>query len=286
MARASKGQSPRQGAECGIWRIVTLTSGCWPGSRRRPRRPAARMPGQRRYAVFVALGAGQSHKALGHAERRLGVFFDALESSSACRGSMLLRCISSSVRMDALGARMSCEMKCRAWSRCCSARRISVMSGDEPAHVSKLGEGLAQHEQAAPCASRPSLWAEPALPKSLSGLNSGLQGLGILQVVQHLEDGFALHCADCGSKGPTHMALGSGIGRRMRPCASQTKLGAGSCCRLLLTNWCRSRSWRGRLPRVDALFGSRRAVAHGLLRTGRPSLHQMFHFRAQNGRQR
>ena len=43
-----------------------------------------------------------------------------------CSGNS--RCISSSVRMDATGARISCEMKCNAWSRCCCAWCMSVRS--------------------------------------------------------------------------------------------------------------------------------------------------------------
>ena len=68
---------------------------------------------------------------------------------------MLLRCISSSVRIEALGARMSCEMKCRAWSRCCSARRISVMSTkvmSQPTLANSV-KGLHSMSRLRPCAS-------------------------------------------------------------------------------------------------------------------------------------
>ena len=94
-----------------------------------------------------------------------------------------------------------------------SAYLRHVYQGNEPAHVGKLGEGLAQHEQAAPLRIVTFALGGNLSGQELIGAQQRLQGVGILQVLQHLEDGFALQRSLWLKRAQTHIAQGGDVGQ-------------------------------------------------------------------------
>ena len=145
--------------------------------------------------------------------------------------------------MDALGARMSCEMKCIAWSRCCSARRISVRStrvSSQPA-LARLVKGL--H-----CTNRLRPWA--SVPSACSGrvpcCKAAWVTIGASVPDSTRSASRSTTDSPCreGWVVPPRCWRAAWLASRISPSGAQTMVGEGSCCRLSLTNLCRLRNWR------------------------------------------
>lgn len=130
-----------------------------------------------------------------------------------------------------------------------------VYQGDEPAHVGKLGEGLAQHEQAAPFRIVPFALGGNLPGQELIGAQQRLQGVGILQVVQHLEDGFALQRRLRLKRAQPHMALGSNIGQEDAALCITDKVGCWQLLQAVAHKLVQiPQLARGGFHRVDAPF--------------------------------
>ena len=157
-----------------------------------------------------------------------------------------------------------------------------VHQGDEPAHVGKLGEGLAQHEQAAPFRIVPFALGGNLPGQELIGAQQRLQGVGILQVVQHLEDGFALQRRLRLKRAQPHMALGSDIGQEDAALRITDKVRCWQLLQAVAHKLVQiPQLARGGFHRVDAPFQEVAAPCPWAIAHGQAFAAQMFHFRAQ-----
>ena len=130
-----------------------------------------------------------------------------------------------------------------------------VYQGDEPAHVGKLGEGLAQHEQAAPLRIVTFALGGNLSGQELIGAQQRLQGVGILQVLQHLEDGFALQRSLWLKRAQTHIAQGGDVGQEDAALCITDKVGGWQLLQAVAHKLVQiPQLARGGFHRVDAPF--------------------------------